>query len=111
MKVVVATCQLPTSADTEANLHHVLAQMREAKAGGAQVAHFREGCLSGYAGTDFKSFANFNWALLETSTHKALEAAREPICSAAPRIAMLVGTSAFQEAPKQLRAHLILTKF
>jgi predicted amidohydrolase len=55
MKVVVATCQLPTSADTEANLHHVLAQMREAKAGGAQVAHFREGCLSGYAGTDFKS--------------------------------------------------------
>jgi predicted amidohydrolase len=78
MKVVVATCQLPTSADTEANLHHVLAQMREAKAGGAQVAHFREGCLSGYAGTDFKSFANFNWALLETSTHKALEVAREP---------------------------------
>jgi predicted amidohydrolase len=51
--------------------------MRAAKEQGANVAHFPEACLSGYAGTDFKSHRRFDWNLLEASTAQVLDLARE----------------------------------
>lgn len=51
--------------------------MRQAKKQGADVIHFPECSLSGYAGTDFTSYRGFDWALLKESTLKVLKEARE----------------------------------
>ncbi len=76
MKLTVATCQFPTSADIRANARHVMQQMTAARERGARVAHFPEACLSGYAGADFASYAGFDWALLDVHTRDILEHAR-----------------------------------
>jgi deaminated glutathione amidase len=75
--VRVATCQFPVSDDVQSNLRHVLRQARSAKHQGAHVAHFPEGALSGYAGTDFDTFVGFGWDGLADATDQVLEAARE----------------------------------
>ncbi len=77
MKLTVSTCQFPTSADVSQNLRYILAQMHSAKDRGAQVAHFPEACLSGYAGHDIESYKGFEWELLETSTLKVIDQARK----------------------------------
>lgn len=65
MKLVVATCQIPTSEDSVTNFEHIRVQAEQAKALGADVAHFPEACLSGYAGIDFDSFDGFDWPSLQ----------------------------------------------
>jgi len=77
MKLRVATCQFPIGSDVSKNLKYVARQIRVARDRGADVAHFPEACLSGYAGTDFSSFEGFDWALLEECAHKVLDLARE----------------------------------
>ena len=76
-KLTVATCQFPVSADIAANLRHVLRQMRSAKRRAADVAHFPEGALSGYAGSDFDTFEEFDWDGLRSATDRVLEVAGE----------------------------------
>ncbi|PYV19279.1 MAG: carbon-nitrogen hydrolase family protein [Acidobacteria bacterium] len=76
MKLPVATCQFPVDADIRKNCDCVRDQMHEAHRRGAQVAHFSEGCLSGYAGVEFRSFADFDWDLLESSTIEIMALAR-----------------------------------
>lgn len=49
--------------------------MRSAQKRGADVAHFPEGALSGYAGTDFESFDGFDWDSLDAATDSVLEVA------------------------------------
>ncbi len=73
----VATCQFPTSADIRKNLEYVLCQTYRAKDQGADVVHFPEACLSGYAGHDFASYRGFNWGQLAKSTPHVLALARE----------------------------------
>ena len=77
MKIKVATCQFPTSADIRKNLCYILRQMNIAKDRGADVVHFPEACLSGYAGHDLRSFKGFNWKNLEESTPQIFELAKE----------------------------------
>ncbi|HEY6297063.1 MAG TPA: carbon-nitrogen hydrolase family protein [Streptosporangiaceae bacterium] len=78
MSVVrVATCQFPVSARIEVNLEYVTRQVRAAKARGADVAHFPEGALSGYAGADFDTFADVDWDALRQATTEVLRCARE----------------------------------
>lgn len=67
-QLTVATCQFPVSADVGANLRQITRQMSVAADRGARVAHFPEGALSGYAGTDFEGFAGFDWNELRTAT-------------------------------------------
>jgi len=74
--VNVATCQFPVSADIASNLGFITRQLRTAKGRGADVAHFPEGALSGYAGTDFESFDGFDWAALAAATEQILGLAR-----------------------------------
>jgi deaminated glutathione amidase len=74
--LTVATCQFPVSADIDANLGHVKRQMRLAAGRGARVAHFAEGSLSGYAGTDFETFAGFDWDRLQDAAASVREHAR-----------------------------------
>jgi predicted amidohydrolase len=77
MKLRVATCQFPIGSDVRKNLKYVARQIRTAKDRGADVAHFPEACLSGYAGVDFASFEGFDWPFLEVCARKVLELARE----------------------------------
>jgi deaminated glutathione amidase len=72
----VATCQFPVSSDIGSNLTYVRRQLRTCKERGADVAHFPEGALSGYAGTDFVSFAGFDWDELRRATAEVLQYAR-----------------------------------
>jgi predicted amidohydrolase len=75
--LTVATCQFPVSADAGQNLDWITRQAREAAGCGARVAHFPEGALSGYAGTDFATFAGFDWSALHKATEQIQESARE----------------------------------
>lgn len=77
MTVTLATCQFPTSADIRANADHVMKLCRSAKEKGAQLAHFCEGALSGYAGHDFPSISSIDWSVLKASTESILSVARE----------------------------------
>ncbi len=52
-------------------------QMLSARERGADVAHFPEACLSGYAGADFPSYDGFDWELLERVTRQVLALAGE----------------------------------
>ena len=73
----VATCQFPTSADIRKNVEYVLDQTYHAKDQGADVVHFPEACLSGYAGHDVASHRGFDWRQLARSTTHVLALARE----------------------------------
>ncbi len=77
MKLSVATCYFPVDADIRRNRRYVLRQMVRAREGGADVAHFPEACLSGYAGVDFPSYRGFDWTLLEACTRDILSLARQ----------------------------------
>lgn len=77
MKLTVATCQFPISSDVRKNLEYVARQIRTARDRGADVVHFSEACLPGYAGVDFASHEGFDWSLLEECTQRVLELARE----------------------------------
>jgi predicted amidohydrolase len=74
--LTIATCQFPVGADIRANGRRILRQMREAKALGADAAHFPEGSLGGYAGFDFPSFRGYDWPLLRRCTERVLGEAR-----------------------------------
>jgi len=46
--------------------------MKKAKEKGAEVAHFPEACLSGYAGADIESYDGFDWNSLREYTSKLM---------------------------------------
>ncbi len=71
----VATCQFPMSAQIESNRQFVAKQMRQAKQKGADVAHFPECALSGYA--DVVDYKKLDWQELESATRAVLALARE----------------------------------
>lgn len=66
--IKVATCQFPVSADINANAGHITALLRQAADAGADIVHFSECALSGYAGIDFDSFNGYDWDLLRNKT-------------------------------------------
>lgn len=76
-RLTVATCQFPVDADIDRNSRHVMRQMRYARERGADLVHFPEACLSGYAGTDFPDHAGFRWELLEARARRVAELAGE----------------------------------
>jgi len=51
--------------------------MRKAKDGDADIVHFSECALSGYAGTDFETFDGYDWQLLRQETQKVMTLAAE----------------------------------
>jgi predicted amidohydrolase len=73
----VATCQFPVSADAGQNAGWITRQMREAARQGARVAHFPEGALSGYAGTDFATFTGYDWDALDRAADRVRACAGE----------------------------------
>lgn len=77
MKLTIATCQFPVSADIRRNLFYIKRQILAAKDRGAVVVHFPEGAISGYAGIDFASYIGFDWPLLKERTEEVLSLAGE----------------------------------
>lgn len=93
MKLTVATCQFPIGSDVRKNLEHVARQIQTARDRGADVAHFPETSLSGYAGVDLASHEGFDWSLLEGCVQRVLDLARES------RIWVLLGSAHRLTAP------------
>ncbi|NNE35544.1 MAG: carbon-nitrogen hydrolase family protein, partial [Rhodothermales bacterium] len=77
MMLNVATCQFPVGPNVKKNAAYIIRQIETSAASGADVAHFCEGALSGYAGADFPSFENFDWKALRDSTATIAKAAGE----------------------------------
>jgi deaminated glutathione amidase len=76
-KLRVATCQFPVSGDIRANADWIRRQIREARQQGADLVHFSECALSGYAGVDYESNKNFDWPTLHKETESILALAKE----------------------------------
>ena len=77
MKITIATCQFPVTSDIRRNLGYVKRQMRSARDQGADLAHFSECCLGGYAGVDLPSLEGYDWDLIQRSAREVTELARE----------------------------------
>jgi deaminated glutathione amidase len=77
MKITVATCQFPVSANIEKNTRYILRQLEIAHSRSASVAHFCEASLSGYAGSDFESHDNFDWDSLQRAAERVASKAKE----------------------------------
>ncbi|MFC1743520.1 carbon-nitrogen hydrolase family protein [Candidatus Riflebacteria bacterium] len=77
MKLIVATCQFPIAADIQKNFKYISKQIKTANSRGAQVAHFPEGALSGYANAEIQTFKGFNWSRLKECTQNILELAQK----------------------------------
>jgi len=71
----VATCQFGVSADIDANAAHIRTLMQQAAENNADIVHFSECALSGYAGIDFESFTAYDWDRLHTRTLEIIDLA------------------------------------
>ena len=69
----LANCQFPVSADIRENARWIRKQMREASWQKADIAHFCESALTGYANRDLKSMDDIDWDLL----HKVMTKERQ----------------------------------
>ena len=76
-KLKIATCQFAVSGSVEHNSNSIQELMRQAAGEGAEVVHFCECALSGYAGIDLDSFDGFDWDLLTSETEKIMNLAAE----------------------------------
>jgi len=75
--VRVATCQFAVTANIRRNAEHIRRQIRQARRRRADVVHFPETALSGYAGASFDTWDGFNWDALKEETLAVCELARE----------------------------------
>lgn len=73
----IATAQFAVSSDIAENLTAVRRLMRQAKGDGADVVHFCEAALSGYAGVDFETFDGFDWDACPAATRAVMALAAE----------------------------------
>lgn len=76
-KLRIASCQFPVSPNISENLQWIEKQMIEAKLKKADIIHFPECALSGYAGVDLESYENFNWDELYRATDSVMTLAKK----------------------------------
>ena len=72
----VATCQFAVGGDPRQNGRTIRRYMAAAKRRGADVVHFSECALSGYAGSEFATWKGYPWDTLRQETESILEEAR-----------------------------------
>jgi deaminated glutathione amidase len=77
LRLKVATCQFPVSGDVNENARYVKDFIRKASANNADIVHFSEAALSGYARADFSNFDGYDWEKLRTHTQEIMGLARE----------------------------------
>jgi len=68
----VATCQFAVGHSIKQNARRISGFLRKAAKAKADIVHFPECALSGYVGTDFPSFAGYDWELLKEETLKII---------------------------------------
>jgi predicted amidohydrolase len=71
-KIKIATAQFAVSKSITRNANNILKYMHKARQAGAEIVHFPECALSGYAGVDHKSLEHFDWDLLRQHTETIL---------------------------------------
>jgi len=87
MKLTVATCQFPTDAVLHKNMRYIIHQMRQSADRGADVAHFSELALSGYAGVELRSNSQIDWPQHDQAMRQIMDLA------AALRLWVIVGAA------------------
>lgn len=73
----VATCQFSVEGRIEHNRRWVLKQIAQAAKDGADIVHFSECALSGYAGVDLPSIKDLDWNALAAATRDVMSAAKQ----------------------------------
>ncbi len=73
----IATCQFAVSESIERNAENIQKFIRQGAQGGADIIHFSEGALSGYACQEFVSFEGFGWDKLKKHTEDIMLLAKE----------------------------------
>lgn len=73
----VATCQFPVEPDIEHNRRAIVRQITQASKSRADVIHFSECALTGYAGVDMPDLSTLDWDQLKEATQTIQTAARE----------------------------------
>ncbi|MFH1615912.1 MAG: carbon-nitrogen hydrolase family protein [Planctomycetota bacterium] len=76
-KLRIATCQFAVSNSIDRNAGWITRLMQQAQQGRAEIVHFSECALSGYAGVDFASFQGYDWPLLQKRTKEILALAKK----------------------------------
>jgi len=94
-RMKVATCQFPVSGDVDENARYVKGFIKKASANKADIVHFSEAALSGYARVDFPDFDGYNWEKLRTHTQEIMGLAREH------RIWVVVGSAHYLSADEK----------
>ncbi|MGI6454552.1 MAG: carbon-nitrogen hydrolase family protein [bacterium] len=74
-QVMVATCQFPVSSDVIENASWIRSLMNEASKLGADIVHFPEAALSGYAGVDHPTLDDFDWTCQRREMERILQEA------------------------------------
>lgn len=77
MSLRVATCQFSVEADIAHNCRETMRLMRKAHEEGADIAHFSECALSGYAGVDIQDSDSIDWEKLTLATQDIMALAKE----------------------------------
>jgi len=70
--IKVSTCQFAVSGDIRHNSEQIQAFVRQAAKDDADIVHFSECALCGYASVDFENFDGFDWDLLKKETQKIM---------------------------------------
>jgi predicted amidohydrolase len=73
----IATCQFAVSGEVGWNAEVIQNFLYEAKRLGADIVHFPECALSGYAGADFDNLEDYDWQRLAEETRKIIYLAGE----------------------------------
>jgi predicted amidohydrolase len=68
----IATCQFAVSGSVKRNARQIHNFLRRAKRSKADIVHFSECALSGYAGFDFETLDSMDWPLLREQTQKIM---------------------------------------
>ncbi len=66
----VATCQFAVASSVRRNSRQICAFMHKARGAKADIVHFGECALSGYASVDFKTFDGYDWDVLTEEARK-----------------------------------------
>lgn len=95
LRLKVATCQFPVSGDVDENAGYVKDFLKKASANKADIVHFSEAALSGYARVDFSSFDGYDWDKLRTHTREIMGLAKEQ------RIWVVLGSAHYLSADEK----------
>ncbi|MHC4212097.1 MAG: carbon-nitrogen hydrolase family protein [Planctomycetota bacterium] len=76
-KIKIATCQFAVTGSIRRNSRQIQNMMKKAASDRADIAHFPECSLSGYAGFDFDTFDGYDWPLLKAESKEIMALAKK----------------------------------